>query len=174
MVVKSRQTNIALIILHWLVRKIDFVIRKLFDDATQTLRLRQVIHHLAQMELVNDVLYIFAESIQIIGEVHLQAQRVCFALQRLHGELRGVVEWVARRLIEYGVLILNVVVVQHLLSCQQHLLGGFQQHVNAPQHHHGHDDFLILAFLEGINKHICRDIPDEREQLVVLALIHGL
>ena len=171
-VVESWQTNIAIIVQYRLVRQVYLVVRKFLDDTAQTFCLCEVIHHLAQMELIDDVLHILAEAIQIVCEIHLQSQRVSFALQRLHRKLRCIEEWIVRYAIKDWVLILDVALIKLLLHGKQRFLCWLQQHINAPKHHHGHDDFLILAFLEGIHKHICSNVPDEREQLVVLTLVH--
>ena len=151
MIVKGWQSLFAIIIKHWFVRKVYLIICKLLNDAAQTLCFCQVIHHLTQMKLVDDVLHVLAESIQVVDEVHLQAQRVGFAFQRLHGELRGIVERIASDIVENGVLVLDMVVVEHLFLLQELVFGRLQQHVDTTQHHHRHYDLLIFAFLEGIN-----------------------
>ena len=73
-----------------------------------------------------------------------------------------------------GILILDVALVKFLFHSEQRFLGRLQQHVDTAEHHHRHDDLLIFTFLEGINQYICRYVPDEREQLVILTLIHSL
>ena len=172
MVIHSRQAHIAVIIQNRFIREVDFIVGELLDNAAQSFCLRQVVHHLAQVELIDNVLHVAAEAVQVVAEVHLQAQRVRFALQGLHRELRRVIKRIARDIIQYRVLVLNIIVIQHLLLRQYLVFRGLKQHIDASQNHHRHNDFLILAFLEGVNQHICRYIPDEREQLIILTLVH--
>ena len=85
-VVECRQFDVSFIIKDRLVGQVDLVVSEFFYDAAQSFSLGQVIHHLPEVKLVKNILHVMAESVEVVDEVHFQAQWVGLTLQSLHGE----------------------------------------------------------------------------------------
>lgn len=130
---------------------------------TQSFRIGQVVHLLTKAELVDNVLYVLAISVEVLDEVHLEALGVDLGLEFLHREARGVAEGIAGDLEQDWLLVGNVGCVKLRFALQDGIFGGLQQDVQTVKDRHRHDDLLVFTFLKGEDQHIVRDVPDEGE-----------
>ncbi len=88
------------------------------------------------------------------------------------GELRRVVEGLARRIAERGALLGDAGLIEHLLGFEHSLLGRFKHGVHAADDAHRQDHIGVLAALEEVAEDIVGDAPDEGDDLVMGCLIH--
>lgn len=51
-------------------------------------------------------------------------------------------------------------------------MGWFEQDVEPSKHHHGQDNLLIVALIEGLYQHVVGNIPYKCEEGVVLVGVH--
>ena len=51
-------------------------------------------------------------------------------------------------------------------------MGWFEQDVEPSKHHHGQDNLLIVALVEGLYQHVVGNIPYKCEEGVVLVGVH--
>ena len=164
-VVEPRQEHVPLVVLHGLDREVDRGIRQLFKHGPQPLLLRELVHPVAHLELVDDVLDVGREAVEVVDDVRLQTLRVDLVLQRLHREGRGIVERMARNGREERFVVGEPRRIAERLLLHHLGLRLLEHHVNAPQHHERKDDLLVVALLERLHQNIICDIPQIAEKL---------
>ena len=126
----------------------------------------------AELEVLEDVLDVGREAVEVVLEVGEQLLLAAAGLEVAQGELRGVVEGLARGVAERGALLGDARLVEHLLGVEHLLLGRLEHRVHAPDDAHRQDHVRVLAALEEVAQHVVGDAPDEGDDLVVGGLVH--
>ena len=171
MVVEPGEDNKAVVVLDRLDGKVDRRIGELLENRPETPLVRQRIHPMPQLELVDHVLHVGRETVEILQHVHLQPLRIDLVLQRRHRERRSVVKRIARHLRQER-LVGQLVLVAESLFRRDLRLGRFEQHVDAAQHGERQDDLLVIPFFKGVHEHVVGDVPNETKKLSVLLIVH--
>ena len=152
--------------------EIDFGIEELADERAERVGLGERGELVAEFEVLEDVLNVRREAVQVVLEVGEQLLLAAAGFEVAQGELRGVVERLARGGGERGALLGDAGLVEHLLGFEHGLLRRFQHGVHAAQDAHGQDDVGIFAALEEVAQHVVGDAPDEGDDFVVSGLVH--
>ena len=85
-IVDTRQAHVAVLVEDGGDAQVDVVVGELLDDGTEPTCVGEVVHLLLELELVDDVLHVVAETVEILQKVLLQSDGSDFAAQRFHGE----------------------------------------------------------------------------------------
>ena len=140
--------------------QVDVVRGELLDQRAQSVGPGELRDQVAELEVLEDVLDVGREPVEVVLEVGPELLLAGPRLQVVQGELRGVVERLARRIPQRFFLLDDPLLVEPGLHAQDSLLRGFQHRVEAAQHGHGQDDVAVLAADVDVAEHVVRDAPD--------------
>ena len=99
-------------------REVDVGIEELVDQRAEGVGLGQRRELVAELEVVEDVLDVGREAVEVVLEVGEELLLAAAGLEVAQGELRGVVEGLARGVAERGALLGDARLVEHLLGLE--------------------------------------------------------
>ncbi|EXI68515.1 MAG: hypothetical protein AW07_04380 [Candidatus Accumulibacter sp. SK-11] len=153
-------------------REVDVGVEELVDQRADGVGPGQRLQLVAEFEVVEDVLDVGREAVEIVLEISQQPLLAAARLEVAQGETRGVVERLAGGIAECGALCGDARRVEHPARVEHLLLGRFEDGVQPPDDAQRQDHVRVLATLEEIAQDVVGDAPDERDDLVVSALVH--
>jgi hypothetical protein len=136
--------------------------------------LREARDLVAELEVLQDVLDVGREAVEVRLEVGLELLLASTGLEIAQGELRGIVESLARSLPKSLVLIGDLGLVERRPHIEHSLLGRLEHGVEAAQDGHGQDHVTVLATDVEIAEDVVRNPPDEIRDPVEVAVAHRL
>ena len=69
-------------------------------------------------------------------------------------------------------IINKIMAVAELLLLEYSRLCWFKEYVDTTKHHERKYYFLVISFLESMYQYIVGNVPDEREESVILFVVH--
>ena len=145
---------------HRIRTQVDVGGGELLDQGAQGVGLGEARDLVAELEVLEDVLDAGREAVEVVLEVGFQLVAAGAGAEVLQGELGGVVEGLAGRVAERGLLVDDPDGVERLLHVEDGLLGGFEDRVETAEDGHGEDDVAVLAADVDVAEDIVRDAPD--------------
>ena len=121
--------------------KVDFA--ELRHDEKEAVRLVELGDLFLEAEMLDDLPGPAGEALDVLGKVG--GDVVGIALELLEGEPARVVKRLAGRLVEDGLDVLDLPVLQALELCEDGGLGGFEHAVEAAEDRHRQHDVLVLV-----------------------------
>ena len=144
----------------------------LLDERTQGVGLREPRDLVAELEVLENVLYVGREAVEVGLEVGPELLPARAGPEVAQGELRGVVEGLTRRLPEGRVLLDDAGLVEHRLHLEHVRLTVHQHRVQPAQHRHRQDDVPVLAAHVEVSEDVVGDPPDVVRDPVQVAVTH--
>ena len=161
----------------WLSRplgaQIDVRGSELLDQRAERVRLREPRNLVSELEVVEDVLYVWREPVQIGLEICLELLLARAGLEVAQRELRRVVKRLAGRLPQRLVLVRDLRLVERHLHVEHGLFRRLEDGVEAAQNGHRQDDIAVLAADVQIPEDVIGDAPDKVGDPVQLTLFHA-
>ena len=154
--------------------QVDIGQREPLDQRAERVGLRETRDLIAELEAVQDVLHVGREAIEPSPEVGFELLAAGAGAQVAQGELRGVVEGLARCLAQRRVLLYHAGLIQRGLHVEDGLLAVLQHGVQPPQHGHRQDHVAILAAHVEVAQHVVGDAPDVVRDPVQVAVAHAM
>ena len=139
-VVEARIPDRAVSVLYRGWAEVDVQRGDLLDERTQGVGLREPRDLVAELEVLENVLYVGREAVKVGLEVGPELLPARAGPEVAQGELRGVVEGLSRRLPESRVLLDDAGLVEHRLHLEHVRLAVYQHRVQPAQHRHRQDD----------------------------------
>ena len=122
---------------------------------------------------LEDVLDAGREPIQVGLEVGLELLPVGASTKVAQGELRGVVEGLARGLLESGVLVIHAELIEVRAHVEDVPVAFLKHGIQPPQDDHRQDDVAVLAADVDVTEDLVGDPPDVIRDPVQVAVGHA-
>jgi hypothetical protein len=140
---------------------VDLRREELLDERAECVGFGELGDLVAKLEVLQDVLDVRGESVEIGLEVGLELLLARAGLEVTEGELRCVVEGLARGLAKGSVLVRDLGLIERGLHLEHGLLRRLEHRVQSPQDHHGQDHVPVFPANVEIPEDVVRDTPDE-------------
>ena len=172
-VVEAGIPDRAVSVLHRGGAEVDVRRGELLDERTQGVGLREPRDLVAELKVLENVLYVGREAVEVGLEVGPELLPASAGPKVAQGERRGVVEGLSRRLPEGRVLLDDAGLVRASPSCRAPFcLLSFQNRVQPAQHRHRQDDVPVLAADVEVSEDVVGDPPDVVRDPVQVVVAH--
>ena len=173
MVVEAGMLNRAVAVMHRSEPQVDVRRGELLDQGAQDVGAGQARDLVAELEVVEYVLHVRREPVEVRREVGGELLAVGTGAQVAQGESAGVVERMARRLAQGGVLLDHAGAVERGLHVEDRLFATLKDSVEAAQHGDRQDHVAVLATHVEVAQDVVGNAPDVVRNPIQVPVAHG-
>ena len=144
------------------------------DQSAKRVGLGQARDLVAELEAIEDVLHVGGKTVEPGAEVGFELLAAGSRAKVTQGERRNVVEGLAGRLAQSGILLDDAGGIERSLHFENGRLAIFEHGIETAQHCHRQDHVAVLAAHVKVAQHIVRDAPDVVRDPAEAAVAHRI
>ena len=174
MVVQTRmlENGLFFILVHWVRTEVDVRRYKFFNDCAEDVCLDHSVDLIAELELLQDLLHIWRETIKICFKVRFQCLLLRTAGKVSQTERRCIAKSLSHHVAQCRPLVIDTCCIQLFLHIQDSLFTVLQKSIQTPDDRHRQDHITVLAAHINITQAVVCDTPYKTNYLIMHLIVH--
>ena len=166
------ENGLFFVFVHRVRTEVNIRRYKFFNDCTEDICLDHSVDLIAELELLQDLLYIWRETIKICFKVRFQCLLLRTAGKVAQTERRCIAKSLSRHVAQCRPLVIDTCCIQLFLHIQDSLFTVLQKSIQTPDDRHRQDHITVLAAHINITQAVVCDTPYKTHYLIMHLIVH--